>query len=51
MTPEFERALSQYAELIVKIGLNVQPGQRLLIRAPLEAAPLGGLRARMRLPL
>ncbi|MCO5180098.1 MAG: aminopeptidase [Candidatus Promineofilum sp.] len=40
MTPEFERALSQYAELIVKIGLNVQPGQRLLIRAPLEAAPL-----------
>lgn len=40
MTPEFERALSQYAQLIVKIGLNLQPGQRLLIRAPLEAAPL-----------
>ena len=40
MTPEFERALSQYAQLIVKIGLNVQPGQRLLIRAPLEAVPL-----------
>ncbi|MBP6786094.1 MAG: aminopeptidase [Candidatus Promineofilum sp.] len=40
MTPEFERALSQYAQLIVKVGLNVRPGQRLLIRAPLEAAPL-----------
>jgi aminopeptidase len=40
MTPEFERALDQYAELIVKIGLNLQPGQRLLVRAPLEAAPL-----------
>lgn len=40
MTPDFERALSTYAELIVKVGLNLQPGQRLLIRAPLEAAPL-----------
>lgn len=40
MTPEFERSLNDYAELIVKVGLNLQPGQRLLIRAPLEAAPL-----------
>ncbi|HOU41517.1 MAG TPA: aminopeptidase [Promineifilum sp.] len=40
MTPEFDRALGRYAELIVKVGLNLQPGQRLLIRAPIEAAPL-----------
>lgn len=40
MTPEFERALSAYAELIVKVGLNLQPGQRLMIRGPLESAPL-----------
>jgi len=40
MTPEFERSLSQYAELIVKVGLNLQPGQRLMIRGPIEAAPL-----------
>jgi aminopeptidase len=40
MTPEFERALGEYAKLIVKVGLNLQPGQRLNIRAPIEAAPL-----------
>jgi aminopeptidase len=40
MTPEFDRSLGAYAALIVKIGLNLQPGQRLLVRAPLEAAPL-----------
>lgn len=40
MTPEFDRALGRYAELIVKVGLNFQPGQRLLIRAPIDAAPL-----------
>ena len=40
MTPDFDRALGRYAELIVKIGLNLQPGQRLLIRAPIDAAPL-----------
>lgn len=43
MTPEFERSLNQYAELIVKVGLNLQPGQRLLIRGPIEAAPLARL--------
>ena len=40
MTPEFDRSLSRYAELIVKVGLNLQPGQRLLVRAPIDAAPL-----------
>ncbi|WP_257351942.1 aminopeptidase [Pseudalkalibacillus decolorationis] len=34
----FEEKLDQYAELVVKIGLNVQEGQRLLILSPLEAA-------------
>jgi len=48
MSLEFERNLEKYAEVIVKIGLNVQPGQRLLIGgpttynygAPIELAPL-----------
>ncbi|MFX1410797.1 MAG: aminopeptidase [Promethearchaeota archaeon] len=34
MSTDFERNLEKYAELIVKIGLNLQPGQRLLIGAP-----------------
>jgi aminopeptidase len=44
---DFARALEIYAEMAVKIALNVQPGQRLLIIGPLanggaslEAAPL-----------
>jgi aminopeptidase len=47
MASEFEENLEKYAELIVKVGLNLQPGQRLLIGSPLldcltplEAAPL-----------
>lgn len=42
----FEQKLSDYADLAVKVGLNIQPGQRLLIRGPLtygvpfSAAPL-----------
>jgi aminopeptidase len=48
MTGEFERNLEKYAEVIVKVGLNLQPGQRLMIGAPafgvdgtpLEAYPL-----------
>lgn len=36
----FEHELDPYAELLVTVGLNLQPGQRLLIRAPIEAAPL-----------
>ncbi|MFP7298965.1 aminopeptidase [Neobacillus niacini] len=34
----FEDKLDQYAELVVKIGLNIQKGQRLLINSPIEAA-------------
>ncbi len=38
---ELEAMLDKYAELIVKIGLNLQPGQRLFIWAQqLEVAPL-----------
>jgi aminopeptidase len=48
MSSEFERNLEKYAEVIVKVGLNLQPGQRLLIGVPvfgmcgtpLELAPL-----------
>ena len=48
MTSEFDQNLEKYAEVIVKVGLNIQPGQRLLIGAPvlgvygisLELAPL-----------
>lgn len=48
LTTEFEKNLEKYAEVIVKVGLNLQAGQRLLIGAPfasrygipLELAPL-----------
>jgi len=34
MSSEFEQNLEKYAEVIVKVGLNLQPGQRLLIGGP-----------------
>lgn len=43
---DFEKKLAQYAEVALKVGLNLQPGQRLLITnvssggVTLEAAPL-----------
>jgi aminopeptidase len=43
---DFEKQLAQYAEVALKVGLNLQPGQRLLITnvssggVTLEAAPL-----------
>ncbi len=40
MLPNFDAHLEKYAELIVKIGLNLQAGQRLLIIAPVPAASL-----------
>lgn len=36
----FESNLSKYAELIVKVGVNVQKGQNVVINARLDAAPL-----------
>lgn len=38
MKPDFERQLEKYAEVIIKVGLNVQPGQAVVINAPVEAA-------------
>ena len=35
MSADLERSLQIYAELTVKVGLNLQPGQRLLIIGPL----------------
>jgi len=48
MSSNFEKNLEKYAEVIVKVGLNIQPGQRLLIGmpfyailgTPIELAPL-----------
>lgn len=48
MSSEFEQNLDKYADVIIKVGLNLQPGQRLLIGAPIfsdtyapiELAPL-----------
>ena len=39
----FAQLLKQYAEFIVRVGCNVQPGQTLIISAPLAAAPLARL--------
>jgi aminopeptidase len=38
--PNFKEHLNKYADTIVRVGLNLHPGQRLLINAPLLAAPL-----------
>ena len=35
--PNFDKLLDAYANLAVKVGVNIQPGQRLFIRAPIEA--------------
>ncbi|MDQ0190016.1 aminopeptidase [Alicyclobacillus cycloheptanicus] len=35
---ELAKRLENYAEVIVRVGLNIQPGQDLLIAAPIEAA-------------
>src|SRR5512141_477168 len=47
MSRDFSRMLQAYADLAVRVGLNLQPGQRLLVIGPLanggvslEAAPL-----------
>jgi aminopeptidase len=40
MLPNFEVNLQKYADLLVRVGLNLQPLQRLLIYAPLASAPL-----------
>lgn len=39
-TASFEERLTAYADLLVRVGVNVQPGQKLLVRASTESAPL-----------
>ncbi|ULH14768.1 aminopeptidase [Deinococcus sp. KNUC1210] len=39
----FEQKLRNYADLTVQIGAGVQPGQRVLVQAPVETAPLARL--------
>jgi aminopeptidase len=40
MIPNFEQQLQKYADIVVRVGLNLQVGQRLIIMAPVQAAPL-----------
>lgn len=35
---EFKVMLEKYAELVIRVGVNIQPGQTLLVQAPLETA-------------
>lgn len=39
MNNHFERQLRQYAELLIRVGLNVQPGQRIIIFPTLSDDP------------
>lgn len=36
---DFESMLNEYAKLCVKVGINIQPGQPLVISAPIEGTP------------
>jgi aminopeptidase len=38
--PDFDLKMNRYADIITRVGLNLQPGQWLFINAPLLAAPL-----------
>lgn len=33
---DFDKLLEKYAELVVKVGVNIQPGQVLVVQSPLE---------------
>ena len=35
---DFNNNLQKYAELAIKVGVNIQPNQTLLIRTPIECA-------------
>ncbi|MBP2000619.1 aminopeptidase [Paenibacillus shirakamiensis] len=37
---DFDTLLEQYADLVVKVGVNIQPGQVLIVQSPLEAVEL-----------
>jgi len=36
----FENQLLKYAELVIRVGVNIQPGQVLIVHAPIETAEL-----------
>ena len=36
--PDFEARLQKYADVIIRVGLGLHPGQRLIISSPLETA-------------
>ena len=40
MSNSFETNLQKYAELVIKVGVNIQPGQELALRIPIDVAPL-----------
>ena len=46
----FNELLKKYADFIVRVGVNPQPGQTLVINCCLEAAPLARLCRMMLLP-
>jgi len=39
-SPTFQDRLNSYAELLVRVGVNLQPGQKLMVRAGVEDAAL-----------
>lgn len=39
-SPTFEDRLGSYAELLVRVGVNLQPGQKLMVRANVDDAQL-----------
>ncbi|HIT31241.1 MAG TPA: aminopeptidase [Candidatus Enterenecus stercoripullorum] len=43
MVKDFQAKLSEYARLLVEMGMNVQPGQTPRIAAPVDCAPLARL--------
>ncbi|HET7558752.1 MAG TPA: aminopeptidase, partial [Limnochordia bacterium] len=40
MESEFDQLIDRYAELAVRVGVNIQPGQWLRLAAPIQAADL-----------
>ncbi len=42
-TPEFDRNLDRLAEVAVRVGLGIAPGQELVMTATLDAVPLARL--------
>ena len=39
----FDELLKKYADFIVRVGVNPQPGQTLIINCPLEGAPANAI--------